>query len=145
MILPDTNLLIYAYNKDDPRCRDSALWWSECLSGSEPVVLCFLTLFAFVRITTSARAFPRPLTVKAVSDHITEWLEQPNVQVVEMETGDIMTALDLLRRVGTAGNLTTDAQIAASSLRLGATIHTADSDYSRFPEVRWHNPLVSRH
>lgn len=144
MILPDANLLLYAYNANSPFHAKSAAWWSKCLSGSEPVVLCPVVLFGFVRIATSTRAFPHPLKIEEAASHVQEWLEQPVAQLTEMEPQDIQQALTLLLEAGTGGNLTTDAQIAAVSLRLGAVIHTVDTDYARFPQVRWLNPLSEK-
>jgi len=145
VILPDANLLLYAYNASSPFHAKSATWWSKCLSGSEPVALCPVVLFGFVRIATSVRAFPHPLTIQEASTHVQEWLEQPVAQLMEMELQDIQQALTLLAEAGTGGNLTTDAQIAAVSLRLGAVVHTVDTDYARFPQVRWFNPLTGKH
>jgi toxin-antitoxin system PIN domain toxin len=144
VILPDTNLLIYAHNQDDPRRDKAARWWSECLSGAEPIVLCSATTFAFVRITTSARLFSNPMSVSQAVTHVMRWFEQPIVQFAEVQYDDIQQALDFLREAGTAGNLTTDAQIAALALRLGATVHSADADYARFPGVRWFNPITAK-
>ena len=73
------------------------------------------------------------------------WLKQPVVQFAQTQYHDIPQVLDFLREAGTGGNLTTDAQIAALALRLGATIHSADADYARFPNVRWFNPLTGKH
>jgi len=145
VILPDTNLLIYAHNWDDPRRDKAARWWSKCLSETESVVLCSATIFAFVRITTSRRMFSNPMPVSQATAHVMSWLEQPVVQFAEIEYDDIQLALDFLREAGTGGNLTTDAQIAALALRLGATIHSADADYARFPNVRSFNPLTGKH
>jgi len=145
VILPDTNLLIYAHNWDDPRRDKAARWWSKCLSETESVALCSATIFAFVRITTSSRIFSNPMPVSQATAHVLSWLEQPVVQFAEIERHDIQQALDFLREAGTGGNLTTDAQIAALSLRLGATIHSADADYARFPNVRSFNPLTGKH
>ena len=144
MILPDANLLLYAYDSSSPFHTKSAAWWSECLSGSEPVLLCPAVLFAFVRIGTSARAFPHPLTIREASTHVRDWLEQPPVQLVETQLQDVRQALELLVEAGAGGNLTTDAQIAAVALRLGAVIHTVDADYARFARVRWLNPLTGK-
>jgi toxin-antitoxin system PIN domain toxin len=141
MILPDANLLLYAYNSDLTFHAKSAAWWSKILGGAEPVCLCPLVLFAFVRIATSTRVFPRPMTIDEAAAHLEDWLAQPNVLLATVEDPDIRTSLRLLREAGAGGNLTTDAQIAAMAQRLGATIHTADGDYARFTGVRWFNPL----
>lgn len=144
MILPDANLLLYAYDAESPFHSKSAVWWSRLLSGTEPVGLCPAVLFAFVRISTSARAYTHPLTIQEATAHVADWLEQPNVALVETEREDINRAFTLLLEAGTGGNLTTDAQIAALSLRLGATVHTVAADYARFTGIRWLNPLAGR-
>ena len=145
MILPDANLLLHAYDAGSPFHAKSASWWSKCLSGSEPVGFCPVVLFAFVRIGTSARAFAHPLTIREASAQVEEWLEQPVAQLLPIELHDIRQALALLVEAGTGGNLTTDAQIAAVALRLGAVVHTVDADFARFPQVRCFNPLTGRH
>jgi toxin-antitoxin system PIN domain toxin len=141
VILPDLNVLIYAYNTTSSFHTKAASWWSKSLSGSETVALSPVVLFGFVRLATSARAFARPLTIEKASTRVQEWLEQPIVQLVETELQDVHQALSFLKKAGTGGNLTTDAQIAALSLRLGATVYTVDSDYARFAGVRWRNPF----
>ena len=142
MIVPDANLLLYAYDAAGPLHSKSKSWWTACLSGTEPVGLCPAVIFAFVRIGTNARAFAEPLTVDEASGHVEAWLKQPVAQILELDADDIQKALELLRGAGTAGNLTTDAQIAAISLRYSAVVYTADSDFARFPDVRWLNPLL---
>ncbi len=131
MIVPDANLLLYAYDAASPFHSKAAAWWSSCLSGSEPIGLCPAVTFAFVRIGTSRKAFA-----------VESWLKQPMVQVLELDAADVIKALELLRTAGTGGNLTTDAQLAAVCLRHRAVVHTADSDFARFPKIRWRNPLL---
>ena len=143
MILPDVNVLLYAYNTASPSHTSAATWWSKSLSGSETVALTSIVLFGFVRISTHTRAFPRPLTIQKASKHVRDWLNQPIAQLVETELEDVDRALSLLTEAGTGGNLTTDAQLAAISLRLEATVYSVDSDYSRFAGVRWRNPLTA--
>jgi len=144
VILPDANLLLYAYDAGSPFHAKSAAWWSKCLSGPEPVGVCPAVLFAFVRIGTSARAFVHPMTIREASRHVQDWLDQPVAQLLAMELRDVQQALALLVEAGTGGNLTTDAQIAALSLKYGAVVHTVDGDYARFPGVRWFNPLTEK-
>jgi toxin-antitoxin system PIN domain toxin len=143
VILPDANLLLYAHNLASPFHAKSAAWWSRCLSEHEPVVLCGPVLFGFLRIATSRYAYAHPLTFERASMLMTQWMDQPVVQFAELNRPDIDLALTLLGEVGAAGNLTTDAQIAVIALRLGAVVHTADSDFSRFHGVRWFNPLTA--
>ena len=142
MIVPDANLLLYAYDAASPFHSKAAAWWSSCLSGSEPIGLCPAVTFAFVRIGTSRKAFAEPLTIGEASAHVESWLKQPMVQVLELDAAEVIKALELLRTAGTGGNLTTDAQLAAVCLRHRAVVHTADSDFARFPKIRWRNPLL---
>jgi uncharacterized protein len=142
VILPDVNLLLYAYDSTSQFHEKAASWWSACLSSTETVGLAAATAFAFIRIGTSSRAFADPLTVDEAAAHVEAWLQQPMVQVVETDTTDIRTALDLLRRTGGGSNLTSDAQLAALAARYDAVVHTADSDFARFPAISWYNPLA---
>jgi toxin-antitoxin system PIN domain toxin len=144
MILPDANLLLYAYDSMSPFHKASAKWLTRILSGSESVGFCAPVLFAYIRISTSSRAYVEPLPVEMATSRVEEWLIQPSAHFVEMLEPDVMQAAELLRQAGTGGNLTTDAQIAALALRLGATIHSADADFGRFPKVKWLNPLVAK-
>jgi toxin-antitoxin system PIN domain toxin len=144
VIVPDANLLLYAYDSASPFHAKAAAWWAACLSGREPVGLCPAVVFAFVRIGTSPRAFRDPLTVNEAADHVGSWLKQPVVQLLEVDLDDLRAALDLLRGAGAAGNLTMDAQLAALAIRHRAVVHTADSDFARFPGVRWRNPIAAR-
>lgn len=141
MILPDANLLLHAVNADSADHAAARRWWAGLLKGGKETALCPVVVFAFVRISTHRMAFPRPLTVQTAFDHVENWLSFPSVTWVDSQQEDVTAARRLLEQAGTGGNLVTDALIAAISLRVGATIHTADSDFGRFPKVRWKNPL----
>jgi len=143
VILPDANLLLHALNSDSADHAASRKWWMELLQGEKEVGLCSVVVFAFVRISTHRMAFPNPLSVEAAFDHVENWLSFPSVSWIDSSKEDIAVARGLLKVAGTGGNLVTDAQIAAIALRLGATIHTADTDFGRFPKVRWKNPLTA--
>jgi len=141
MILPDANLLLHALNSDSADHAAARGWLQDLLEGGKEVGLCAVVVFAFVRISTHRMAFPHPLPVETAFDHVENWLSFPNVSWIESRKEDLMAARSLLQGAGTGGNLVTDAQIAAISLRLGAMIHTADTDFGRFPNIRWKNPL----
>lgn len=142
MIVPDANLLLYAYDTASPFHAKARCWWESCLSGSEPVGLTHPVVFAFVRIGTSARAFSSPMSLDEASRHVTVWLERSVTHVLEPDGEHVRRVLNLLRNSGSAGgNLVTDAQIAALALAHRAIVHTADRDFLRFPEVSCHYPL----
>ena len=142
MILPDANLLLYAYDLDSPFHSRAKAWCEAIMSGPAPVVFLPAVLFGFVRISTHPRVFSQPLSPSEAASHVRSWLGIRHVQLHEMLREDVESALDLLQSAGTAGNLTTDAQIAAVAMRLDAEVHTADLDFGRFPKVRWINPLL---
>jgi toxin-antitoxin system PIN domain toxin len=142
MIIPDVNLLLYAYNPTCPEHAKATQWWSDCLSGAEPVGLPHVVLFAFARIATRAVAFDPPLTITSAAGHIRSWLDRPNVQIVLPGHDHTNRVLDLLQQTGAAGNLVTDAQLAALAVEHHAILHTADADFLRFPGVRWFNPIT---
>jgi toxin-antitoxin system PIN domain toxin len=142
MILPDVNLLLYAYDQSSPFHPKAATWCENIMSRSSPVILLPVVVFGFVRISTHPRIFTNPLSVAEASAHVRSWLDRKQVRLRDMLQEDVETALALLEAAGTAGNLTTDAQIAAVALRLDAEVHTADLDFGRFARVRFSNPLV---
>ena len=142
MILPDANLLLYAYDQSSPFHPKAAAWCENIMSRSGPVILLPVVVFGFVRISTHPRIFTNPLSVVEASAHVRSWLARKQVRLHDMLPDDVETALALLESAGTAGNLTTDAQIAAVALRLDAEVHTADLNFGRFARVRFSNPLV---
>jgi uncharacterized protein len=144
MIIPDINLLLYAYDSGSPFHTRAAAWWRDCLSGSEPVGLPSVVLFGFLRVGTHARVFQNPMTPAEASVHVRSWLAQPVAQILEPGPDYIHRVLSLLEKLGTAGNLVTDAQIAALAIDHGAVVHTADADFLRFPGLRWFNPITGR-
>jgi len=144
MIVPDANLLLYAYDSSSPFHDRSRMWWETCLSGSETIGLVHPVIFAFVRIGTSTRAFERPLTLEQVSKHVAAWLESGNNRVLQPDHDHITRVLDLLHGIQAASpNLVTDAQVAAIAIAHKATVHTADRDFMRFKGLECVFPLES--
>ena len=142
MIIPDANLLLYACDSTSPFHASARKWWTECLSGSEPVGLGHAVLFAFLRISTSARVYEHPLTLEEASSHIQSWLKREVVLVLLPEEDHVTRAIGLLQTAGSAGgNLVTDAQIAALAISYKAEVHTADRDFLRFPGLVCKFPL----
>ncbi len=142
MILVDANLLIYAVNKDLPQHKQARAWWEEALSGTGDVRLPWVSLMAFLRICTNPRVFESPLSPEQATGFIDEWLARPNVSMITPGSGHWAILKSLIRQAGTAGNLTTDAHIAALALEHGCTICSADNDFKRFTGVAHINPLA---
>lgn len=142
MILVDANLLIYAVNADLVHHAEARQWWQSALSGTDPVGIPWVVVLAFLRLTTHPRVFAFPLTVEQALAYIDEWLDQPVVDLVAPGPNHWAVLRNLLDTSGTAGNLTTDAHIAALALEQGYAVYSADHDFQRFTGLKHVNPLV---
>ena len=137
----DTNLLIYAVNSVSPRHARAKDWLETVLTGSETVGLPWVVILGFLRITTSNRILPRPLSPAQAIAVVDALLARPNVEALDAGSDHWPTLRELLQESGTAGNLTTDAHLAALAVESGATMCSSDSDFARFNRLKWENPL----
>jgi len=140
MILPDVNVIVHAHNSDSAAHVRARQWWDRCLSGPEGVGLAWVTLLGFIRLTTNRRIVARPLTVAETTARIASWLDLPHVHVAQPSEGHFTRLRAELERLGTAGNLTTDAHLAVLAMERGYVLYTTDTDFARFPGLRWTNP-----
>ena len=143
MILPDVNLLLHAYNSESSVHAAARAWWEELLTGTGPVGLSWATILGFIRVTTHRRVFNSPLSVAEACAHVRAWLAQPYVVILDPSSRHAEILFGLLASLGTAGNLTTDAHLAALAIEHQAELHSTDADFARFPGLRWSNPLAS--
>lgn len=141
MKLLDANLLLYAVDESSAFHRAAHRWLEQSLSGPETVAFDWTVLLAFVRLSTRAAIFERPLTPQQALDIVDGWLAQPNVTVIHPTARHSQILRDLLAPLGTGGNLTSDAHLAALAIEHGADLYSMDSDFSRFPGLRWLDPL----
>jgi uncharacterized protein len=142
VILIDANLPIYAVDSISPRYERAKGWLEEVLSGNETVAFSWMALLAFLRRTTKRGLFQRPLSVTEAMDLVDEWLAQPVAAVMAPAGKHPRILRDLLLLHGSGGNLTADAHLAALAMEHGAELCSADTDFSRFPGLRWRNPLA---
>jgi toxin-antitoxin system PIN domain toxin len=141
MTLVDVNLLIYAVNQDAPLHRRAKSWLEATISGSETLGLAWNVLLAFLRLTTRPGVFRNPLNAESAFNLVNDWLSQPNVVIVEPTSKHLSTLRDLVLPLGTGGNVTSDAHLAALAIEHGASLYSTDNDFARFPRLRWRNPL----
>jgi toxin-antitoxin system PIN domain toxin len=141
VILLDVNILLYAYNKDAGNYAAAARWIKHLFEGPDAVGLPWITLWAFVRLVTNPRVWPNPKTPKEAFEIVREWLALPSVVVVQPgpRHAEILERMVVDNRA--AGPLTTDAALAALAIEHGATLASADRDFSRFQGLRWVNPI----
>jgi toxin-antitoxin system PIN domain toxin len=142
VIVPDVNLLLYAYDDASPFHEKARHWWEQVLSGSEEVGLTEPVIFGFVRISTSTRAFEEPLSLTDASEIVTQWCNHSVTRLLLPDAEHVSRVLELLVSAASAGrNLVTDAQIASLAIAHGGTVYTADSDFKRFAAVAARFPL----
>lgn len=140
-MLVDVNLLLYAADtrsRFHPVARE---WLLEQLNGSRRVGLPWQSLASFLRLATHPRLSDRPLASVEAWQEVSTWLESPAAWIPEPGPGYAAILGDLLVQHEVAGNLVPDAQLAALALEHGLTVYSADTDFARFTEVNWINPL----
>jgi toxin-antitoxin system PIN domain toxin len=142
LILVDANLPLYAYHPHGERHEAARRWLEAALSGVEPVRFAWLTLWAFLRISTNPRVFERPLLPSEAATVVSSWLQRRVVSILEPGERHWEILHDLLPGDQVRGPLVMDAALAAIALEHGATLHTTDEDFSRFAGLRWRNPLA---
>lgn len=143
MILVDANLLIYAVNQDSPHHDRARRWLEEALSGTTDIGLAWIVVLAFLRITTHPKIMRNPMTVEMALEYVSSWLSQPFVSLIRPGEQHWPVFRNLVNMTGTAGNLTSDAHLAALAIEYGCDLYSADYDFQRFPGVNHVNPLVS--
>ncbi len=142
MILPDANLLLYAYHPRAAQHVASKGWLEGALSGPDLVRFAWPSLWAFLRISTNARVFEEPLSTGEAAAIVSSWLERPNAGAVGAGERHWAIFRDLVEQAQCTGPLVADAALAAIAIEHGATLHTTDRDFARFPGLAWLNPLA---
>ena len=143
MIVPDVNLLVYAYNSDATHHAGARSWWERLLSSNEPVGLPWATALGFIRLMTHRSVLVTPMRAEAAVAHVRSWFAQPNVRVVDPGPEHLDILDHLFGALGTAANLTTDAHLAALAIEYQCELCSNDADFARFPGLRWRNPLAA--
>jgi len=141
VILPDLNLVIYAHNADAPDHAAARSWWEGLLNGSVPVAIPWAVVFGFVRLMTHRAVLVSPMSSTVAVAHVRSWFAQSNIEHIEPGTQHLDVLDRLLSAAGAAGNLTTDAHLAALAIEHQCELHSNDTDFARFPGLRWRNPL----
>lgn len=143
MIVPDLNLLVYAYSSDAPLHNEACVWWERLLNGRDPVGIPWIVSCGFVRLMTHPRVLNVPVDPTVAIDHVSSWFERPHVRVLNPSPRHLVVLRGLLESIGVGGNLVTDAHIASIAIEHQAEVHSNDTDFARFPGLNWCNPLVS--
>ena len=144
MLIPDVNILVYAYDADSPRYARAREWWETTLQQPRIVGLPWSTSVGFIRIATQRGISARPMTVQEAVETVRAWLDHPRVRIVTPGERHAEILFDLLLELGVGGNITYDAHLAALAIEYQAELVSTDTDFARFPGLRWFNPLARR-
>jgi len=142
LILVDANILLYAEDSLQSRHQQARAWWDGQLSGSGVVCLCWTVLSAFIRIGTNPRVFEHPLSLEQALARVQSWLDQPCTRVVRPTERHWTVFKQVLTDGQAVANLVTDAHLAALAIEHGCVLASTDSDFARFPKLKWRNPLA---
>ncbi|MGH8775194.1 MAG: type II toxin-antitoxin system VapC family toxin [Jiangellaceae bacterium] len=141
MIVVDVNMLLYAVISSFPHHTRAHAWWEQSVNSAAEIGLAAPALFGFLRLSTNPRILESPLPVERAVGYVRDWLDQPNVRFLSPGPRHLEIAFAMLVGLGTAGNLTTDVQLAAHAVEQDAELHSNDTDFGRFSDLRWVNPL----
>lgn len=142
MIIPDINLLIYAHNAAAPQHIPAKDWWKVKINDGEPVGIPWIVMGGFIRLMTHPRVLEYPMPITKATGCVRSWLDQSSVIILEPGKKFPLIYFNFLEELGTGGNLTTDAHIAALAVEKQAEVHSCDADFSRFSGLSWQNPIA---
>jgi hypothetical protein len=142
MILVDANLLLYAYDPSSPHHQTARDWLESTLSRPEHIGLAWMTLLAFVRVSTSRRLLDHPLSISEATEIVSAWLERPVVTLLNPGERHWEILRNIMTKGQAQGPLIMDAHLAALAIEYGATLASADCDFARFPGLKLLNPLI---
>jgi toxin-antitoxin system PIN domain toxin len=142
VILLDANILLYACNADAPQHSRVAAWLEEALAGAEPVGLPLPTVWAFLRISTNPRIWPKPKPAAEAFQIVRDLLQSAGVVLVQPGPGHLKILEQLSGKYNIAGPSFTDGALAAMAIENGAVLASTDRGFARFENLRSVNPLA---
>jgi toxin-antitoxin system PIN domain toxin len=140
VVIVDANVLLYAVDSASTHHERARSWLDGSLAGAEAVGFAWIALLAFIRVGTSPSIFPNPMTADQATGQAEAWLGAPAAVAVHPTSRHVGLLRALLRESGTAGNLVTDAHLAALAIENGADVVSFDRDFGRFTQVRHRLP-----
>jgi uncharacterized protein len=142
MILLDVNVLLYAYDARAEEHAKARQWLEEAFAEQQPLRLAWVTILAFLRISTNPRILANPLLTSEAVANVNEWLAYPSVAILNPGERHWSILTKLMADSQVRGPLVTDAHLAALAIEHGAQVCTADKDFTRFAGLRLINLLA---
>ncbi|QDU86825.1 Ribonuclease VapC37 [Pirellulimonas nuda] len=141
MKLIDTNVLIFAANKQSPNHGRVRRWCIEATASGEPIGLPWIAALGFLRISTSPHVFSPPLSMAEALSYLRDWLAIPSVKIVDDPPEHWEWLANVLIDTGWLGKKVTDASLASLALCQNASLVSCDQDFSRVKGLSWIDPL----
>jgi len=142
VIIPDVNVLIYAFREDLPDHARYREWLVRTLAADEPVALPGQVVSGFMRVVTNPRVFSPAVPPAEAARYVQALRSAPGAVELRLADSHVGTFLRLCVEVNAKGNLVADAYLAAIAIELDALLVTTDRDFARFPGLRWRHPLA---
>lgn len=143
MLLPDVNVLVYAFKEAAPRHGEFKVWLDDLVNGDEAFGISDLVCSGFLRIVTHPSIFQPPSSIVNSIAFLEEVRAAPNCVIVSAGLRHWSVFTELCRATGARGNLVPDAYLAALAIESGSDWITTDGDFARFPGLRWRRPFAS--
>lgn len=145
MLLVDVNLLVYSAHRNAPQHEPAKAWLERNLDG-HPQTLAFTwpCILGFLRLVSSSRVFPRPISVQTAWEQVERWLDAPAAWVPIPGPRHRFVLGHLIESTRPGSPSVPDLHLAALAIENGLTVASADNDFGRIPGLRWFNPLAQR-
>jgi toxin-antitoxin system PIN domain toxin len=143
-MLVDANILLFAVDDRSPFHTAAGSWLADRLNGVRRVGIAWQTIGAFLRISTHPRAAARALSPAEAWEFVEDWLSADATWIPQPTDRHRDVLGELIRTHQLRGNLISDAQLAALAIEHGLTVISADTDFARFTELTWENPIAKR-
>jgi uncharacterized protein len=141
MILPDLNILIYAYHPGSVYHAQAKQWWHEAVNSGRSIGLPWVVILGFIRLTTNKAVMAQPCSITEATSRVAEWLSQPNITVLNPGPEHPAILFKVLEEYGAAGNFTTDAHLAALAIEYRAELITRDNGFAQVSKLRFSSPF----
>lgn len=142
IVLPDVNILVYAFRRESSGHAAYRAWLADVVNGAAELALAEGTLAGFLRIVTNARIYADPAPTSramAFADGVRRARRRRWVAVTDSVWSRFEAILEADPQV--RGNLVPDAWLAALALAHGCRLATADRGFARFDGLHPFDPL----
>lgn len=141
MLLPDVNVLLYAFRDEAMEHAAYHAWLSRVVSSPEPFAISEAVLASVARIATNRRIYTEPSRLELVLEFADALLKHPRAVRVRPGERHWRIFSDLCRASDARGNDVPDAWLAALAIEQGCELATADRGFARYRPVRYRHPL----